>query len=80
MLKENVKDAAQILQNILTQSLEIEGAEKDISLLKAAQNLGSQDPENSDLGKILENFAKYPDPTETLIRELDIIIDDIQIK
>jgi hypothetical protein len=79
MLKENLKDAAQILQNILTQSVVTEEAE-ETSLLKAAQNFASQDPENSDLSKILKNMTKFKDPTETLIRELDLLLDDIQVK
>ncbi|MES2344939.1 MAG: hypothetical protein V4494_03255 [Chlamydiota bacterium] len=75
MLKENIDDAAEILQNILTQPLDIPGASANISLLAAAQN-----PDKTDLRKILEAFRRYPELTQSLLTELDLLSQDLKVK
>lgn len=77
MLKENLKDSAEILQNILNQPLQIPGIEHEISLLKALEAFHAQQPENSDLSKMLRTFSSNPEPTEALIQELELIIRDL---
>lgn len=74
MLKENIEDASEILQNILTQPLDIPGATKNISLLSAAQN-----PDKTDLRKILQAFRSYPDLTQSLLVELELLYQDLKI-
>ena len=73
MLKENLEDASSIIQNILTQPLDIPGAKENISILAAAQN-----PDKSDLIKILEAFQKYPELTQALLTELDLLQQDLR--
>lgn len=73
MLRENIEDAAQILQNILTQPLDIPGATPNVSLLNAAQN-----PDKSDLKKILQAFRSYPDLTQSLLTELELLYQDLK--
>jgi hypothetical protein len=75
MLKENIEDAAEIIQNILTQPLDIPGATANVSLLAAAQN-----PDKTDLKKILEAFRSYPDLTQSLVTELDLLSQDLKVK
>jgi hypothetical protein len=80
MLKENLKDAGEILQNILTQPLAISDAPSDITLLKAAKDYHPGHGASSDLSKILRTFLEYPAPTERLITELEIILKDLEVK
>ena len=74
MLKDNLKDAAQIIRNIITQPLEVPGGNENASLLKAAQDYHPSQGTSSDLAKILKTFADYPNSTERLISELDFIL------
>ncbi len=79
MLKENLKDSAEILTNILNQPLEIPGIAENISLLQAIQNFTYQDPNDSDLGKMLRTFASNREPTQILVRELELIAADLTV-
>lgn len=80
MLRENLKDAGLILNNILNQPLDVEHAHKNITLLAAAHEFKGQDPHHSDLSKILRNFAKYPESTKILIQELELLVHDIRMR
>lgn len=78
MLRENLQDAAMIVQNILSQPLEIQGASKDVSLLKAAQSFDPHNPLESDFTKILASLLAYPESTQLLIKELEMLSDDLK--
>ena len=80
MLRENLKDSAEILQNILHQPLEISGAPESISLLQAVQTYSSQQPDHSSLSKVLHNFSSNREPLEILIRELHLIARDLVVR
>lgn len=75
MLRENYQDASQIIQNIITQPLSIPGASENISLLAAAQ-----DTDHHNLKKILEAFHTYPELTQLLTTELDLLARDLEVK
>lgn len=77
MLKENLKDSAEIMHNILHQPLEISGAPENISLLQAVQNFSSQQPNHSDLSKVLRTFSTNREPLEILVQELHLIARDL---
>jgi hypothetical protein len=77
MLSENLKDSAEILSNILNQPLTIPGVSEDISFLQAVHNYVSQQPEHSDLSKMLHTFAANPELTFALLQELQLIADDL---
>ncbi len=77
MLEEDLQDAGEIIQNILTQPLAIPGEKVETSLLKAAENFDSQNAMTSDLRKILLSFLQFQRPTETMLRELDILQDEL---
>ncbi len=73
MIREDLKDAGEIIQNVLTQPLSIPGIKGNLSLLQAAKNYDPRNPLGSDLRKILLSFLQFPEQTETLIRELEIL-------
>lgn len=79
MLRENLKDSAEILQNILHQPLDISGAPENISLFQAIQTYPSQQPDHSDLSKMLRAFSSNRDPLEVLIQELHLIARDLTV-
>jgi hypothetical protein len=80
MQRENLLDAGQIVKTILTQPLSVPDASQDISLLSAALNFDKQDASSSDLSKILHQFLAYPEPTHSLLIELQIISEDLRRK
>ncbi|MBS0620250.1 MAG: hypothetical protein JSS61_02185 [Verrucomicrobia bacterium] len=77
MIRENLKDNAEILDNILNQPLEISGLSENMSLLQAVENFPGQQAEHSDLAKMLRTFASNPENTAILIQELDLIMRDL---
>lgn len=78
-LKENLKDAGEILQNILTQPLQVSGLSDHVTLLAAAHNYKLGLSENSELSKILFSCLQYPEPTQILLRELQLLDEEITI-
>lgn len=77
MLRENLKDAGEIIQNILTQPLAVSDDEM-ISLLNAAQNYTQKDARTSELRQLILNFLQFKEPTDMLLRELELILEDIK--
>jgi hypothetical protein len=77
MFQESFADAAMIVQNILNQPLSIEETDQDITLLSAAIAFNESGVPSSYLSQIMESFIIYPGPTETLIKELEILSDDL---
>lgn len=77
MLHENLKDAAIIIHNILNQPLALPEVNQDITLLSAAISFDENGAPASHLQQIMQTFIEYPDPTETLIRELEILSDEL---
>lgn len=76
-MKKTVRATAEILSNILSLSLEIPGAATPVSLLTATLNYPTADAVNSDLSKILQTFVKYPESTQALIQELELLSRDL---
>lgn len=79
MLQENLKDAAQIVKNILIQPLSIPTLNKEISMLSAAKSFNPNDPATSDLKKMVDAFKKYSEATEALLKELELICEDLKL-
>lgn len=77
MLREDLEDANQIIQNILTQPIAVSDDNKMTTLLEAAQAFRKEEAMNSDLRKILMNFLRYPEPTETMLREFQWLEDSL---
>ena len=77
MLQENLTDAGEIIQNILTQPLSVPGGKANLSLLEAAKSFNTQDALVSDLRKILLNFLQFPEATNRMLLELERLIDTL---
>lgn len=73
MLRENLRDAGQIIQNILTQPVMVPEISDETTLLAAAQNYHEGEGTNSPLSKVMLSFLRYPEPTQILIQELEIL-------
>ena len=58
MIRENLQDAGEIIQNILTQPLSIPGAKPGLSLLQAARE--ASDPRNPLRSGPAENPPQFP--------------------
>lgn len=78
MLRENLKDAGQIIQNILTQPLSIPGASKDVSMLSAAKKFNPNDPATSDLKKVVDALRLYSSATDVLLKEVELLSDELK--
>lgn len=74
-IEENLKVSGDIIQNVVRQPLSIPGAENDLSLLQAAQSFSTEKAHTSDLRKILQSFLQFPDPTNIMLRELELLKD-----
>jgi len=72
MLQENLQDATEIMHNILTTPLSIEGSSSAISLQQAA----SQD-DLIDLKNILHSLVNHSDSTQVLLTELRLLSQDL---
>ncbi|MEI8329333.1 MAG: hypothetical protein WCG14_04975 [Chlamydiia bacterium] len=79
MLYEDLQDAAIIIQNILNQPLSTREHKEDLTLLSAAISFDETGTPASHLQQIMQSFIEYRDPTETLIRELDILSDELHL-
>ena len=73
---EDLKDAAYIMHNVLYQSLYSPNSASETTLLKAVTDFKIE--EDSDLSLVLHNFTKHPNRLEMLIRELTVIMEDIE--
>jgi hypothetical protein len=76
MLRENLRDAGEIIENILSQPLSINGLEKNISLLEAAQ-IYLDNPSSPELKKVAETFLQYPDAFQLMLQELKLLSKDL---
>jgi hypothetical protein len=77
MLREQVKDAGAIIQNILKHHLALPNVPPDTSLLSAAQSYSPDTPQST-LYSVLRSFLDYPESTDTLLTELRLIADDLR--
>jgi len=77
MFQESFADAAMIVQNIINQPLSIEETNQDITLLSSAIAFNESGVPSSYLSQIMQNLIIYPGPTETLIKELELLSDDL---
>jgi hypothetical protein len=78
MIQENLQDAGEIIENILTQPLSIPANRGAKSLLNAANAFDEKEALTSDLRKILLSFLQFPEPTEMMLRELEILQSELE--
>jgi hypothetical protein len=78
VLKENLADSVQIIDNILKQPLSIPGHPEELSVLEAVQDFCQTKGQSSKLKEVLAMFTRYPDPTHLMLRELELISNDLE--
>jgi hypothetical protein len=78
MLREDLKDAAYIMHNILHQTLDVPGSDSEITLFRAAADFKIEEGKDSDLSLVLHNFTQHQAPLEMLIREITFIMEDLE--
>lgn len=77
MIYEDIYEAGEIIENILKKPLNIPELPEDLTLLSAALIFKDEDPATSALNKVLYSFEDHPEAKEVLIRELEILADDL---
>lgn len=78
MIRDNLKDAGEIIETILNQPLTAQDPSKDITLLSAALSFEDEAPENSALQKALFCYLEYPDASQALLQELEILSNELK--
>ncbi len=76
MLRENLYEAGEIVETILTQPLAIPGLPKNVSLLEASQHYLA-DPASPELKKMIETFLHHPAALEIMLQEFKLISQDL---
>ncbi len=76
MLRENLRDAGEIIKNILTQPLAIPGLPKNISLYEASKHY-LEDRSSPELKKMLETFLQHPAALEVMLQEFRLLAQDL---
>jgi hypothetical protein len=76
MLRENLRDAGEIVENILSQPLSITGVEKPISLLEASK-IYLDNPASPELKKVVETFLQYPEAFQLMQQEMTLLAKDL---
>jgi hypothetical protein len=77
MIQENLEDAGGIIDNIFAQPLTIPSTKSDINLLKAAEQFNAAHYKSSELRQILLSFLQFPDSTRMMLRELEILQEEL---
>jgi len=73
MLRKRLKESGDALLTLLGHPYAVATATEPLSLLQAIENFPSQQPEHSDLSKLLRLLATHPESTRALIKELELI-------
>ena len=77
MLRENLYEAGEIVETILTQPLVIPGLPKGVSLLEASKHY-LENPTSPELKKMLETFLRHPAALEIMLEEFKLISQDLR--
>jgi hypothetical protein len=80
MYKENLKDAGEIIHTILHQPFTATGNANPLSLIETAKEFKKHPTSYSELSRVLLSFVEYPESTQSLLVELDLICADLTAK
>ena len=78
MIHEDLHESGEIIENILNKPLNFPELPEDLTLLSAALSFKDEDPASSALNKVLLSFEDHPEAKEVLLRELEILEDEIK--
>ncbi len=76
MLRENLRDAGEIIETILSQPLSVTGLSQNISLLEAAKR-HLENPASGELKSVVETFLQYPEAFQLMLQELKLLAQDL---
>lgn len=74
---EDAEEIGSIVQCIFEQPLAIE-KQKRVTILTAAKEFPEQSGSDSDLSFIMKEYVKHPETTQSFLRELEILTEDMQ--
>ncbi len=77
MFQESFIHTDFLMQSILNEPLPFSYSDEDITMLGSALSFNQQGIPGSYLNQIMENLIIYPGPTETLVKDLEILADDL---
>ena len=78
MIHEDLYEAGEIIENVLNRPLHFPDLPDDITLLSAALTFKDEDPASSVLNKVLLSFEDHPEAKEVLLRELEILEEELK--
>ena len=73
---EDVKEVGELVQNIFLQPLTTK-RKKQLTIMNAVKSFTEQQAKESDLSAILLEYVTYPESTESFIRELRLLSEDL---
>ena len=78
MVRDNLQNTGESIETILNQPLLIPDLPQDLPLLQAALSFRQEESETSMLKKVLDSFNDFPEAKEHLLRELDILSEELR--
>lgn len=75
---EEVEDIGAIIQDIITQPINGRGKKEPTTMLKSAEEHKAAPSEDSTLHVVLANCVRYSHATQSLIKELDLLSDELK--
>ena len=73
---EDVKEIGELVKNIFLQPLATK-KEKPLTIINAVKSFSKQQAKESDLSAILLEYVIYSESTESFIRELELLSEDL---
>lgn len=73
---EDIKEIGELVQNIFLQPLATK-QKKRLTMINAVKSFSQQQAKESDLSAILLEYVTYPESTESFIRELELLSEDL---
>jgi organic radical activating enzyme len=73
---EDVKEVGELVKNIFLQPLSNK-TKKPLTILNALETFSEQQVRDSDLSAILHEYVSYPESTQSFIRELELLSEDL---
>ena len=73
---EEVKEVGELVKNIFLQPLS-NNTKKPLTIMNALETFSQQRVKESDLSAILLEYVTYPESTQSFIRELELLSEDL---
>lgn len=77
MFQESFINTDFLIQSIVNEPLPFSYSDEDLTMLGSTLGFNQHGVPASYLSQIMETFIIYPGPTETLVKDLEILADDL---